>query len=196
MLHAKGDTIMHQPFPLADEQPRDADAEAAIEWLKAVVTPVRNIRGELNVAPGREIELLLQGGGPEDRNRLRDSESLLRRLAKAGEVRWVGNDEDPSPVAVQIVDGAKSGVGTSQAVKVMVPMAGLIDVDAERARLAKAIDKTGKDLTRAEAKLANANFIAKAPPAVVANEQDKRGRLADELDALRAQLTRLDETRG
>ena len=189
---SKGDTIMHQSFPKADEQPMDAHAEGTIEWLKAVVTAVRNVRGELNVAPGRRIDLLLQAGGSEDRRRFGECESLLRRLARVEAVRWLDDDAEPPPVSVQVVGGGNAGESTSPALKVMVPMADLIDVDAERARLAKAIDAGEKDLKRVEAKLANENFVAKAPPAVVAKERNKHERLLGELGALKDQLSRLD----
>ena len=192
LLGSKDDTIMHRSFPEADDQPMDAHAQSTIEWLKAVVTAVRNVRGELNVSPGRTIDLLLQGGGEEDRRRCGECESLLRRLARVEAVRWLDDNVEPPRVSVQIVGGGNTDGSTSPALKVMVPMAGLIDVDAERARLAKAIDAGEKDLRRTEAKLANENFIAKAPPAVVAKERNKHERLRGELGALKDQLSRLD----
>ena len=191
-----GDTIMHQPFPRADEQPVDADAEDTIEWLKAVVSAVRNVRGELNVAPGRRVDLLLQGGGPADRRRLGECEALLRRLARVEVVRRLDDAEEPPPVAVQVVGGGNVGAAAEPALKVMVPMADLIDVDAERARLAKAVDTAEKDLRRVEAKLANDGFLAKAPPVVVTRERTKGERLRGELAALRDQLTRLEDHSG
>ena len=193
---SKGDTIMHQPFPTTEEQPADADAEDAIEWLKAVVTAVRTVRGELNVSPGRRIDLLLQGGGRQDRHRLEISESLLRRLARVDTVGWLDDHEEPPPVAMQVIGGTSAGDLANPALKVMVPMADLIDVDAERARLAKAIDAAGNELKRVEAKLANENFLAKAPPVVVSKERRKGERLRGELDALRDQLMRLASHAG
>ena len=189
LLGSTGNTIMHQSFPRADEQPMDGDAESSIEWLKSVVTAVRNLRGELNVSPGRTVDLLLQGGGSEDRRRFGECESLLRRLARVEAVRWLDGDAEPPPVSVQIIDGHAESA--SEALKVMVPMTDLIDVDAERARLTKAVDGAEKDLRRVEAKLANGNFLAKAPPAVVAKERIKHDRLLGELGALQDQLRRL-----
>ncbi len=185
-----GDTIMHRPFPEAEDEPAAADAEAAIEWLKAVVTATRNIRGELNVAPSRQVDVLLQGGGPQDRMRANDSRELLQRLANVGSVRWLDDGAEPPPVAVQVIAG--NADGEAGPLRVMVPMAGLIDVDAERSRLAKAIDKAAKDFARVEAKLANENFLAKAPEAVVTKERDKHHGLQNRLDTLRDQLARLD----
>ena len=194
-LGSPGNTIMHQSFPRADEQPMDGDAERSIDWLKAVVTAIRNVRGELNVPPGKLIDLLLQGGGSEDRRQFVECESLLRRLARVNTVRWLDNDTEPPPVSVQVI-GDREATASSQALKVMVPMADLIDVDAERARLAKAIESAERDLGRVEAKLGNSNFLAKAPPVIVTKERAKGERLRGELVALRDQLTRLDAIRG
>ena len=182
-LAPAGGTIMHQPFPDAADYPEDSEAEAAVEWLQGVVTAVRNIRGEMNVSPAKEIELLLQGGGARERALLAETESLLRRLAKVGPVSWLDDDRVPPPSSVQVAGD----------LKVMVPMAGLIDVEAESRRVAKEIDKLTRELKRVDGKLANENFLAKAPAAVVAKERDKG-------DAWRAQLRvltkQLDDLKG
>ena len=182
-LAPAGGTIMHQPFPDAADYPQDSEAEAAVDWLQGVVTAVRNIRGEMNVSPAKEIELLLQGGGARERALLDETESLLRRLAKVGKVSWLEDDEAPPPSSVQVAGD----------LKVMVPMAGLIDVAAESRRVAKEIEKLTRELKRVDGKLANGNFLAKAPAAVVAKERDKG-------DAWRAQLRvltqQLDDLKG
>ena len=167
-------TIMRQPFPTADDFAEDPEAEAAIDWLKNVVAGVRNIRGEMNVSPAQQIELLLQGGEPQDRERLDQTESLLRRLAKVDSLRWLDDAETPPPVSVQVVGN----------LKVMVPMAGLIDVDAETRRVTKEIDKLTKELKRVDGKLGNDGFLSKAPAAVVAKERDKGKALRNQLEVL------------
>ena len=182
-LAPAGGTIMRQPFPGAEDYPEDPEAEAAVEWLQGVVTAVRNIRGEMNVSPAKEIELLLQGGGAREHALLAETESLLQRLAKVGQVSWLDNDQAPPPSSVQVAGD----------LKVMVPMAGLIDVAAESRRVTKEIDKLTRELERVDGKLANENFLAKAPAAVVAKERDKG-------DAWRAQLRvltqQLDDLKG
>ena len=125
----------------------------------------------MNVSPAKEIELLLQGGSARERALLAETESLLRRLAKVDHVSWLEDDEAPPPSSVQVAGD----------LKVMVPMAGLIDVEAESRRVTKEIDKLTRELKRVDGKLANENFLAKAPAAVVAKERDKG-------DAWRAQL--------
>ena len=177
-----GGTLMQQPFPAADALPQDEEAEAAIRWLKGVVTAVRNIRGELNVSPATEVELLLAAGDAQDRTRLAATAALLCRLAKVSGWRWLGAGEVAPPAAVQVVGS----------LKVLVPLAGVVDVAAERQRLAKAIDKLRKDLARTEAKLANGGFVAKAPPAVVAKEQAKGEALRQRTEVLLAERERLD----
>ena len=177
----RDELLMRQPFPAVDELPTDEAAEAAVAWLKGVVTAIRNVRGELNVSPATTVELLLQGGSDRDRELLAETEALLKRLAKVGAWRWLGEAEQPPPAAVQVVGG----------LKVLVPLAGLVDVAAERDRLKRAIDKVAKDLSRTEAKLGNANFTAKAPAAVVAKEKEKGEALRQRQTVLRDELERL-----
>ncbi len=180
-LTGGGETIMRQAFPTAAELPADAAAEAAIDWLKGIVTGVRNIRGEMGISPAREISLILQGGAA-DRALLAETEAPLRRLAKIGELRWL-DDGEPPPASVQVVGD----------VKIMVPMAGLIDPDAERQRLQKELDKLTRELARVNAKLGKPDFLTRAPVAVVARERDKGQTLTGQLGVLREQLGRLDE---
>ena len=179
---SKAETIMRQPFPVATDLPADVDAEAAIAWLKDVTTAIRNIRGEMNVSPAQDVELLLQGGDATDRQRLDATAALLKRLAKVGALRWLEDGARPPPASVQVVGE----------LKVIVPLAGLVDAAAERARLRKEIDKLNKDLARVDAKLGNASFVAKAPPAVVAKERDKRTKLRAQFAVLDAELNRLE----
>ncbi|MDT8880666.1 valine--tRNA ligase [Halomonas saccharevitans] len=159
-------SIMNQPWPLADETLVDERATRDIEWLKGVIVAVRNIRAEMNIAPGKPLEALLTKGGPEDAERLAANRLFLSKLAKLERVEWL---DDP----------AKAPLSATQLVgemEVLVPMADLIDKDAELARLAKEIDKQEKLIGGIEKKLGNESFVAKAPAAVVEKE---RAKLAD-----------------
>ncbi|MCZ6887382.1 MAG: valine--tRNA ligase [Gammaproteobacteria bacterium] len=176
-----GETIMLQAFPHTSEWVPDPDADAAIEWLKGVIIGIRNIRGEMNIKPATEINVLLQDGDQTDRDRLAATEVLLKRLAKIDRISWLEPAEESPPASVQLVGD----------LKVMVPFAGLIDVDAERARLNKEIEKLTSDLTRIEGKLANEKFVAKAPPEIVQKERDKHADLDSQMKILAAQLVRL-----
>ena len=158
-----GATIMLEPYPHGSEKGVDSVANADIEWLKGVIVGIRNIRGEMNIPPGKVLPILLRNGDERDRNRLEDNEQFLRKLAKIDDLTWLSPDEE-SPVAATALVGE---------LEILVPMAGLIDKDAELLRLTKEIDKLEKDLYRIKGKLGNAAFVDKAPAAVVAKEQEK-----------------------
>ncbi|MBB3191451.1 valine--tRNA ligase [Halomonas cerina] len=159
----EGDSIMVQPWPVADDRLLDEAATRDIEWLKGVIVAVRNIRAEMNIAPGKPLEVLLTQGTETDRARLAANRLFLAKLAKLERVDWL---DDP----------AKAPLSATQLVgemEVLVPMAGLIDKDAELKRLAKEIDKQDKLIQGIEKKLGNESFVAKAPEAVVQKERDK-----------------------
>ena len=179
---ASSDSIMVAAFPQADETKIDTDAEADLEWVKAVIMGIRNIRGELNIAPGKEINVLLQNGSAEDQRRFNDNATFLKKLAKLASLTWLEATEEAPASSQALVNQ----------LKVLVPMAGLIDVAAEQARINKDIDKTQKELKRIEGKLGNEKFIGKAPADVVAKEKDKAAALHSKLTDLHAQIAQLD----
>ncbi|WP_404465062.1 valine--tRNA ligase [Vreelandella aquamarina] len=161
-----GASIMHQAWPEADESKIDEQATRDIEWLKGVIIAVRNIRAEMNIAPGKPLDVLLTKGQPEDAERLEQNRRFLAKLAKLESVTWLANPEDAPLSATQLVGD----------MEVLVPMADLIDKEAELARLAKEIEKQDKLIGGIEKKLGNEGFIAKAPDAVIEKE---RGKLAE-----------------
>ncbi len=176
-------TIMLQPFPEADEVLEDAEADAAITWLKGVVVGVRNIRGEANINPGQAVNLCFQGGTEIDRQLSASTETLFKRLAKIDDIQWLDDDTEPPPNALSLVGD----------LKVMVPLSGLIDAEVERARLGKEVDKKEQELKRVEGKLNNENFVAKAPSEVVAKERKKAEEAVAALATLKAQLDSLND---
>jgi valyl-tRNA synthetase len=177
-----GETIMLQAFPTSSELTDDPEAEAAIEWLKGVVLAVRNIRGEMNIKPSRQLTVLLARGDANARARHGATDALLKRLAGIADIRWLDASESAPASAMQVVRG----------LEVHVPLAGLIDVAAERSRLDKEIDRKAKDVERLAAKLANESFVARAPADVVRKERDKQSEAEQQLAALRAQRERLE----
>jgi valyl-tRNA synthetase len=166
-----GKTIMLQPYPEADESLIDPAAEADIEWLKGVILGIRNIRGEMNIPPSRGLNVLLNNCSADDQRRLEENSVFLCKLAKLDELSLVQPGTELPMSATQLVGQ----------MEVLVPMADLIDKDAELARLAKEIDKLGKEIQRLAGKLSNANFVDKAPADVVAKEREK---LADQQSSL------------
>ncbi|MCW4153541.1 valine--tRNA ligase [Halomonas sp. 18H] len=162
------DSLMVQPWPQADDSRIDEAAERDIEWLKGVIVAIRNIRAELNIAPGKPLEAILTKGDADDRQRLDANRRFLAKLAKLERIDWLDDPETAPLAATQLVGD----------MEVLVPMAGLIDKEAELARLAKEIDKQDKLIGGIEKKLGNESFVAKAPEAVVQKERDKRDELA------------------
>ncbi|WP_339806431.1 valine--tRNA ligase, partial [uncultured Marinobacter sp.] len=158
----QGDTIMHQAFPQADASLQDAVTTADIQWLKGVIVAVRNIRGEMNISPAKAIPVLLRGKNPDDQRRMSENRQFLGSLAKLESLDWFDSGEAPMS-ATQLVGD----------MEVLVPMAGLIDKDAELKRLDKELDRLQKDIDRVAGKLNNEKFTAKAPADVVAKEQEK-----------------------
>jgi valyl-tRNA synthetase len=175
----QGDTLMLQPWPVANDARIDVAAEGDIEWVKALMLGVRQIRGEMKISMARRIDIIVQNANEEDLRRLSDFEPLLGKLAKLESVRVLTAGE-AAPMS------ATTLVGEMQ---VLVPMAGLIDKDAELARLDKEIGRLDGEVQRIGGKLANQGFVAKAPAEVLDKE---RAKLAEAGQAL-AQLV---EQRG
>jgi len=176
-----GPTIMTQAYPESDASKIDTKALGDVEWLKGVIVSIRNIRGEMNISPGKAIPLLLRNGSDEDQRRYKENEGFVKSLAKLESIVWLGQEEAPMS-ATQLVGS----------MEVLVPMAGLIDTQAEIARLTKAIDKASKEIQRFEGKLSNDKFVSNAPADLVAKEQAKlsdaknsHAKLAEQLDKIK-----------
>ncbi|HLR16389.1 MAG TPA: valine--tRNA ligase [Alcanivoracaceae bacterium] len=163
LAQVKGGTIMLADYPVADERLIDAEAEADIEWLQAMITAIRNIRAEMNIAPGRELDVLLHQASEKDAANVERLQGLLSRLARLSSVRLLEENEEAPASAVQLVGR----------MELLVPMAGLIDKEAELERLGREIQRLEKEVARAEGKLGNANFVDRAPAEVVAAERTK-----------------------
>ena len=175
---AGGDTVMLAAFPHADEAHIDAAAESDVTWLQQAIIAVRNIRGELGIPPGRKLVLMLRNAGDEERRRVAEHGLLLSTMAKLESVTVLDTAEAPAS-ATQVIGQTE----------LLVPLAGLIDVDAECARLEREEEKLGKEIDKLQLRLGNPGFVDKAPPEVVARE---RARLA-ELKGAREALTRQRE---
>ncbi len=178
-----GASIMTQSYPAAADYPADDDAEQQIEWLKAVITALRNIRGEASIKPSQVITVLLQNGSEADRIQAQNSSEMLKRLAKVTSIEWLEANREAPPNALALVGD----------LKVMVPLAGLIDIAAERTRLAKEVARSESDLQKLSGKLSNEAFVSKAPAAVVEKERQKAAELESTLKTLAEQLQQLDE---
>ena len=174
-------TVMLQPYPVLDPNDIDARAETDIEWVKGVIEGVRNIRGEMNISPAKAIPVLINNGSSEDQRRLEENRQFLITLAKLETISWLAEGDQAPMSATSLV----------KQMEILVPMAGLIDKQAETARLSKEIDKLQKDLDRISGKLNNPAFVDKAPPAVVDKEKDKQAAQQQALDKLQQQLQQI-----
>jgi valyl-tRNA synthetase len=157
------DSIMVQAFPQFNADKCDQQAIDDLEWVKQFIVAIRNIRGEMDISPSKELPVLLKNVNALDQRRLDENEQFLSSLAKLESIS-VLNDDEQGPACASAVVGDLS---------VLIPMAGLIDKDAELARLDKAIDKLEKDAARTRGKLSNDNFVGKAPAAVIEKEKAK-----------------------
>ena len=175
----EGETIMQRPFPQAPDTPPRADATADIEWVRRFILGIRQIRGEMDVSPGKPVPVILKGATDLDRSRAERHALLLERVGRVASVTTLGSDEEAPPAATALVDD----------LRVLVPLEGLIDVSAELKRLEKQEAKLVAERTRSEGKLGNANFVNNAPADVVTQERE---RLAD----FQRQLERLSEQRA
>ncbi|NGY03626.1 valine--tRNA ligase [Solimonas terrae] len=173
-----GDTIMLQVYPRAEPAKIDEAAEADIEWLKAFILGVRQIRGEMNIAPGKPLPLLLQEGSAEDIARLARMRNAIEFLARV-ETPRVLEAGDSAP------QSATALLGTA---RLLVPMAGLIDKDAELARLGKQIAKLETDVMKTQSRIDNPNF-GKAPANVQDQARQHLAKLQAELQILQRQST-------
>ncbi|WP_278439239.1 valine--tRNA ligase [Pseudomonas oryzihabitans] len=167
----QGETLMLQPWPVANEARIDAAAEGDIEWVKALMLGVRQIRGEMKISMAKRIDIIVANASAEDQRRLADFEPLLNKLAKLESVRVLAAGEE-APMSATTLVGE---------MEVLVPMAGLIDKDAELARLDKEIGRLEGEVKRVGGKLGNEGFVAKAPAEVLEKE---RAKLAEAEQAL------------
>jgi valyl-tRNA synthetase len=178
-LGIAGDTVSIRPYPRAGDLSSDDAAEAEIEWLKAVLTQVRRIRSEMNIAPGRTIPLLFAAGTASDRARSAKFADPIAFLARAESQRWL-DAGDAEPAAAAAIVGE---------MKLLIPLAGLIDIEAEKARLAREIKRIEGEIEKSNAKLGK--FGPNTPAAVVEQEKVRLAEFAALLGGLREQLGKL-----
>ena len=173
-----GPTLMLQAYPRADETLIDTAAAAEMRWVMEFILGVRKIRGEMNIAPRKPLRVLVQNWSEEDRRRIEATRAYSVFLSALEDITFLTADQTAPESATALVGE----------MKVLIPMAGLIDKDAELARLTKEIDKLEKDISRGEQKLANPSFADKAPAEIVAKERLR-------VDELRSSLSKLNEQR-
>jgi valyl-tRNA synthetase len=176
---ARASLLALAPWP-SGEGLDDANAEAEIGWVVDLVGAIRSVRAEMNISPATQLPLVLAGAAAETKARAGRWAEFIKRLARLGDITFA--DAAPQGAVQLVVRGETAAL----------PLKGVIDLAAERARLQKEIAKVEADIKRVDAKLGNADFIARAPEEVVDGEREKReeaqarkGKLVEALERLK-----------
>ena len=175
------ETIMLQPYPVPDSHKIDQSALDEMNWLQQFVLGVRQIRSGYDIKPGKLLTVLLQNGSASDKEKLISNEIMLKKLARLEAIKWLETTDE-------VPESSTALVGEMQ---ILIPMAGLIDIDAERERLNKEINNNQGFIKSLEGKLANENFVSRAPDNVVALERQKLSDAQSKLKSLTEQLEKL-----
>ncbi len=177
----KGDSIMTQPYPQPDRDLIDEEAEVEMEWLKGFILGVRKVRGEMDIPPGTRVPVLIQNPSNRDLDRVTGYRAVLKSLARIDSIEAL-NDGERAPESATTLLGS---------MKLLIPLEGLIDKEAETARLNREIEKLSKELSRSQAKLSNPSFVERAPDEVVQKEQSRVHDFEAAIQKLKEQLETL-----
>ncbi len=157
------DTIMLQAFPEFNAAKVDELALSDLEWIKEAIIAVRNIRAEMNISPGKPLDVMLRGASADAKRRIEENQSFIKSMARLESIRVLADGEEAPVSVTKLVGGAE----------LLIPMTGLVDKDAELARLDKELEKVVKEIETIESKLANEGFVSRAPAAVVEKERER-----------------------
>ena len=177
----QGDTIMLQPYPQPEAGKIDESAIEELEWTKQFIMGVRQIRSEMDIKPGKPLPVICQNGSKVDQQRIDDNRDLLIALAKLESIDWLKSGESAPESATSLVGD----------MRLLIPLTGLIDKDAELQRLQKKMQKLEQEIKRLQGKLNNDKFVANAPEDVVNREKEKLADAQSALASLQAQADRI-----
>ncbi|TCP59683.1 valyl-tRNA synthetase [Tumebacillus sp. BK434] len=180
-VHAEGESIMKATYPSFAEELNDTQAEQEMNLLIDLIRSVRNTRAEMNVPPSRPITLLIKAKDAEIEAVLNRGESYIRRFCNPDELTIGTNIAAPDKAVSNVVTGAE----------LFMPLAGLIDLDAEISRLQKEEKKLDGEVERIEKKLNNQGFVAKAPADVIETEKAKLADYEEKREKVRARIAEL-----
>jgi len=173
-------TIMRQPYPVSDDRWIDKKAEDVMVLLQQIIGAVRNIRGEMNVPQDKKARVLIRGS-KKKLGLLRPYQGYFERLAGVESMEFGSDLKKPREAATVLVED----------MEVFVPLVGLIDLDMERKRITKEMERLEKIVQGLRLKLANTEFVQKAPPDVVEKEQKKQADFQEKLNKLKSNLEAL-----
>jgi valyl-tRNA synthetase len=185
-LGIEGESIMTQPFPepLTDEASA-AGIIADIEWLTSAIQGVRQIRSELDLPPSRSLPVSFQGGTQTDREREEEFRTLIAKMARVEGFEWLDDTADTSKCAVALVG----------ALRLLIPLQGLVDADAELQRLNRRLEREKANLAKSRGKLGNKNFVKGAPAEVVEQERNRLISHEASVAQLLEQISRIESIR-
>ncbi len=155
------------------------DAEAEVGWVVDLITEIRSVRAEMNVPAGAQAPLVLVQASAQTQGRVQKWDDVLRRMARLSEISFA--DAMPSEAVQMVVRGEVAAL----------PLAGVVDLAAERTRLQKEEDKLGGEISRIDSKLSNESFVARAPEEVVEAEREKREEYIQRREKVRAAINQL-----
>ena len=181
LINRSSASVMLQAYPAVDELTTDESSLQEIEWLKTFILGVRRIRGERDIAPGKQLAIQVKGGNESEKNWLNQNRAYINSLARVESIKEVNEEGDDAVIAL-------AGEMT-----IIVPLADLIDPVAELAKLEKELNKLENARTGIENKLANANFVDKAPEQVVNKERQRLVETNEALEKLQAQHARISK---
>ena len=182
-LHIPADSISLQPFPLSDSNLIDENSLSRMEWSKAFINAVRKIRSDMNISPGKPLPVLVQNWSSQDQEYFSGSRRYIHELAILEHVQWMKDDTAP-----------ESATALAGRMKILIPLAGLIDKGTECARLEKEINKLKRNLEKTQTRLDNPDFRAKAPKAIVNQEVTRLSSMHTALHQLEEQLVKIQNT--
>ena len=176
-------SIMLQPYPEYNEANFDQSAIDEVEWIKNFIIGIRQIRSGMDIKPSKLLPVLLQNGSDSDKTLFETHKNYLKKLAKLESITWLNTGDDAPESATALVGE----------MKLLIPMAGLIDKDEELKRLDKETEKLIKPIKALEGKLKNPGFTDKAPEAVVQKEKDKLAEMQSALANLQEQKKKIEK---
>ena len=181
-LNLSGESISTQNFPISNNDFIDVQSLQDLEWCKEFINGIRKIRSEMDIAPGKSLSILLQNWSTQDQLNFKNCQQYVYSLAKVENIEWLENKDAP--------ESATALVGE---MKILIPLTGLIDKDAEIARLEKDIKKYESNLEKTLMKLNNSNFANKAPEDVVEDTRKNSEELKIKIQQLNEQLEKISK---
>lgn len=170
----EGDTIMLSKFPVVDENMIDSETVKSFEYIKGIISSLRNIRAEMGISPAKEAKVVIKTSDNDELKTLENNEIFIKKLANIEELKFGANVEKPE----------QSGFRVSGNSEVYMILTGLLNAEAEIKKIKEQIEKTQKDLDKVNAKLADERFTSKAPEHILERERRIQKEYQDKMDKL------------